>query len=64
MITNPVTTTPDATVAEVDALCGALPRRGPARSSTTTGKLVGIITNRDMRFVSAVREGARRSSPT
>ncbi|THG29762.1 IMP dehydrogenase [Naasia lichenicola] len=51
MITNPVTTTPDATVAEVDALCGqfrvsGLPVIGP------DGRLVGIVTNRDMRFVS------------
>lgn len=50
MITNPVTTTPDSTVEEVDALCGqfrvsGLPVVGP------DGILVGIITNRDMRFV-------------
>jgi len=51
MITNPVTTTPDATVAEVDALCGQYRVSGvPVVEST--GKLVGIITNRDMRFVS------------
>ncbi|MFB7251440.1 IMP dehydrogenase [Microbacterium sp. NPDC056234] len=51
MITDPITTTPDATVEEVDALCAryrisGLPVVDPA------GKLVGIITNRDMRFVS------------
>jgi IMP dehydrogenase len=51
MITNPVTTHPDATVAEVDALCGeyrvsGLPVIDP------NGVLLGIITNRDMRFVS------------
>jgi IMP dehydrogenase len=50
MITNPVTTTPTATVAEVDALCrnfrvSGLPVIDP------DGVLVGIITNRDMRFV-------------
>lgn len=51
MITDPITTTPDATVEEVDALCAkyrisGLPVVDP------DGKLVGIITNRDMRFVS------------
>lgn len=51
MITNPITTTPEATIEEVDALCAqyrisGLPVVGP------DGRLVGIITNRDMRFVS------------
>src|SRR6187402_2209337 len=51
MITNPVTTTPDATVAEVDALCGQFRVSGlPVIEGD--GRLVGIITNRDMRFVS------------
>ncbi|TPX02744.1 IMP dehydrogenase, partial [Schumannella luteola] len=51
MITNPVTTTPDATVAEVDELCGTFRVSGlPVVEGD--GKLVGIITNRDMRFVS------------
>src|SRR5690606_28102904 len=51
MITNPVTTTPDATVAEDDALCGQLRVSGlPVIEGD--GKLVGSITNRDMRFVS------------
>jgi IMP dehydrogenase len=51
MITNPVTTTPDATVAEVDMLCGTFRVSGlPVVEGD--GKLVGIITNRDMRFVS------------
>ena len=51
MITNPVTTTPDATVAEVDELCGRFRVSGlPVVEGD--GKLVGIITNRDMRFVS------------
>jgi IMP dehydrogenase len=50
MITNPVTTTADATVAEVDALCGQFRVSGlPVIDSD--GVLVGIITNRDMRFV-------------
>ncbi|WP_411721198.1 IMP dehydrogenase [Mycetocola sp.] len=50
MITNPVTTTADATVAEVDALCGQFRVSGlPVIDGD--GVLVGIITNRDMRFV-------------
>ncbi len=54
MITNPVTTRPDATVAEVDALCGQFRVSGlPVVESD--GTLVGIITNRDMRFVSPVQ---------
>jgi len=51
MITNPVTTTPDATVAEVDALCREF-RVSGVPVVEGDGKLVGIITNRDMRFVS------------
>ena len=51
MISDPVTTTPEATIDEVDALCAkyrisGLPVVDP------DGRLVGIITNRDMRFVS------------
>ncbi|HEY8913817.1 IMP dehydrogenase [Lacisediminihabitans sp.] len=51
MITNPVTTTPNATVAEVDALCGQF-RISGLPVVEDDGRLVGIITNRDMRFVS------------
>jgi len=51
MISNPVTTTPDATVAEVDRICGQFKVSGlPVVEGD--GRLVGIITNRDMRFVS------------
>ncbi|MGO4691407.1 IMP dehydrogenase [Glaciibacter sp. 2TAF33] len=51
MITNPVTTSPEATVGEVDALCRQFRVSGlPVIDSD--GILVGIITNRDMRFVS------------
>jgi IMP dehydrogenase len=51
MISNPVTTTPGATVAEVDALCREFRVSGlPVIESD--GRLVGIITNRDIRFVS------------
>ncbi|RLP77262.1 IMP dehydrogenase [Mycetocola tolaasinivorans] len=50
MITNPVTTRPEATVADVDAICGEFRVSGlPVVESD--GTLVGIISNRDMRFV-------------
>lgn len=51
MITNPVTITPDATVADVDELCARF-RVSGVPVVEGDGKLVGIITNRDMRFVS------------
>ena len=49
MVTDPVTCSPDATLAEVDQLCAryrisGVPVTGPS------GMLAGIITNRDMRF--------------
>lgn len=50
MITNPVTTTVDASVAEVDAICGEYRVSGlPVVAADDV--LLGIITNRDMRFV-------------
>ncbi|MEY4458739.1 MAG: dehydrogenase [Actinomycetota bacterium] len=52
MISNPVTTTPDATVADVDRLCGEY-RVSGLPVIDADGVLVGIITNRDMRFVAA-----------
>ena len=49
MITNPVTVSPDATLAELDRLCGYFKVSGlPVVDED--GTLVGIITNRDMRF--------------
>ena len=51
MITDPITTTPDATIAEVNALCAKYRVSGlPVIDADR--KLVGIVTNRDMRFVS------------
>ncbi|HEV2088160.1 MAG TPA: IMP dehydrogenase, partial [Cryptosporangiaceae bacterium] len=49
MITNPVTCSPEDTLRDVDAMCGqyrisGLPVVDPG------GVLVGIVTNRDMRF--------------
>lgn len=54
MITNPVTTTADATVAEVDALCGEY-RVSGLPVVDDKGILVGIITNRDMRFIDSAK---------
>ncbi|GAA3616548.1 IMP dehydrogenase [Kineosporia mesophila] len=51
MVTHPVTTTQDATLAEVDAMCGHY-RVSGLPVVDDAGKLVGIITNRDMRFES------------
>src|SRR6218665_520278 len=51
MITDPITTTADATVEEVDALCAKY-RISGLPVVDDDGRLVGIITNRDMRFVS------------
>ncbi|MGZ8726905.1 MAG: IMP dehydrogenase, partial [Aeromicrobium sp.] len=51
MITNPVTVGPDATLEELDALCG-LYRVSGLPVVDETNVLVGIITNRDLRFVS------------
>jgi IMP dehydrogenase len=54
MITNPVTTTPYATIQEVDALCGHY-RVSGLPVIDDSGVLVGIVTNRDMRFVLEVQ---------
>jgi len=49
MVTDPVTCSPDDTLAEVDALCSKF-RISGVPVTDQDGKLVGIITNRDMRF--------------
>jgi IMP dehydrogenase len=49
MVTDPVTCAPDATLAEVDALCARF-RISGVPVTDAAGTLVGIITNRDMRF--------------
>ncbi|GAA4597498.1 IMP dehydrogenase [Actinoplanes octamycinicus] len=51
MITNPITCGPDDTLRQVDALCGRY-RISGAPVVDGQGVLVGIVTNRDMRFVS------------
>ena len=50
MITNPVTCGPDATVADVEQLCARYRISGVPVTSPD-GVLVGIVTNRDIRFV-------------
>jgi IMP dehydrogenase len=51
MVSNPVTCAPEDTLAEVDALCGRY-RISGVPVVDAGGALVGIVTNRDMRFVS------------
>lgn len=50
MITNPVTIGPEATLAELDELCARY-RVSGLPVVETAGKLLGIVTNRDTRFV-------------
>jgi IMP dehydrogenase len=49
MITDPVTCTPDATVEDVDRICGRYRISGLPVTSED-GVLLGIVTNRDIRF--------------
>jgi IMP dehydrogenase len=49
MITNPVTCGPEATVADVEELCGRYRISGVPVTSDD-GTLLGIVTNRDVRF--------------
>lgn len=49
MVTDPVTCSPEDTLAEVDALCARF-RISGLPVVADDGALVGIITNRDMRF--------------
>jgi IMP dehydrogenase len=49
MVTHPVTTTADATLAEVDTLCGRY-RISGLPVVDADGVLLGIVTNRDLRF--------------
>jgi IMP dehydrogenase len=49
MVSNPVTCGPDATLADVDALCARY-RISGVPVTDPDGVLVGIVTNRDIRF--------------
>jgi IMP dehydrogenase len=50
MVTNPVTCSPEDTLSDVDALCARY-RISGVPVIDAGGALVGIVTNRDMRFV-------------
>ncbi|MGN6302948.1 MAG: IMP dehydrogenase [Angustibacter sp.] len=58
MVTHPVTTGPDATLAEVDALCGRY-RVSGLPVVDDDGLLLGIVTNRDLRFESDMTRRVR-----
>ncbi|WP_371527717.1 IMP dehydrogenase [Streptomyces sp. NBC_01283] len=49
MVTDPITVNPDATLAEADALCAKF-RISGVPVTDPAGKLLGIVTNRDMAF--------------
>ncbi|WP_061299628.1 IMP dehydrogenase [Herbidospora cretacea] len=49
MVTNPVTCSPDDTLADVEKLCATY-RISGAPVTDAEGVLVGIVTNRDMRY--------------
>lgn len=51
MVTDPITVLPDATLADADALCAKF-RISGVPVTDTAGKLLGIVTNRDMAFES------------
>src|SRR3954471_4630400 len=51
MVTDPITVHPDATLAEADALCAKF-RISGVPVTDPAGKLLGIVTNRDMAFES------------
>ncbi len=50
MVSHPVVTSPTATVDEVDAVCARY-RISGLPVTDETGRLLGIVTNRDLRFV-------------
>src|SRR3954449_9011643 len=51
MVTDPITVRPDATLGEADALCAKF-RISGVPVTDPAGKLLGIVTNRDMAFES------------
>src|SRR5690606_33514978 len=61
MVSDPVTIGPDATLAELDALCGTYKISGlPVVDDDR--RLIGIITNRDLRFVPPAEFATRRAA--
>ncbi|HLR95427.1 MAG TPA: IMP dehydrogenase [Jiangellaceae bacterium] len=59
MITQPVTTGPGSSLAEVDQTCGRY-RVSGLPVVDDYGVLIGIVTNRDLRFVPEEEYGSRR----
>src|SRR3954447_4390304 len=58
MISNPITIGPDRTLEELDAICGEYRVSGlPVIDEDQ--RLLGIITNRDLRFVPVAEWGSR-----
>ncbi|WP_329117043.1 IMP dehydrogenase [Streptomyces sp. NBC_01353] len=51
MVTDPITVNPDATLGEADAICAKF-RISGVPVTDAAGKLLGIVTNRDMAFES------------
>ena len=51
MVTDPITVSPEATLAEADALCAKF-RISGVPVTDPSGRLLGIVTNRDMAFES------------
>ncbi len=58
MVSDPVSCSPDNTLAEADELCGRY-RISGLPVVDDTGVLIGIVTNRDMRFESDMRRKVR-----
>jgi IMP dehydrogenase/GMP reductase len=58
MVTNPVTCSPDDTLEDVDRMCGRY-RISGVPVVDPTGVLLGIVTNRDMRFETDKRRPVR-----
>lgn len=58
MVTNPVTCSPDDTLADVERLCATY-RISGVPVTDASGILVGIVTNRDMRFETAQERPVR-----
>ena len=50
MVVNPVTIHPEQTLADALALMAAAPDLRHPGGRASSGKLVGILTNRDVRF--------------
>ena len=58
MVTNPITCSPDDTIADVDRLCGKY-RISGVPVVDESGVLVGIVTNRDIRFETDYSQAVR-----